>query len=43
MIRVLMRLYDVDNGKIEIDGEDVKDLNLPWLHHHVTKIVSQEP
>jgi ATP-binding cassette subfamily B protein len=26
-----------------IDGYDLKDINLPWLHHNVTAIVSQEP
>ncbi len=38
-----MRLYNCDKGKIMIDGYNLKDLILPWLHHNVTAIVSQEP
>ncbi len=38
-----MRLYNCDNGNISIDGHDLKDIKLPWLHHNVTAIVSQEP
>jgi ABC-type multidrug transport system fused ATPase/permease subunit len=38
-----MRLFNCDKGKITIDGYDLKDINLPWFHHNVTAIVSQEP
>ena len=43
IIRLLMRLYDPEKGSITIDGTNLKDINLPWLHHNVTAIVSQEP
>ena len=38
-----MRLYDVNKGTITIDGMNIKEYSLPWLHHNVTSIVSQEP
>ena len=38
-----MRLYDCDKGSITIDGCNLKALSLPWFHHNVTAIVSQEP
>jgi ABC-type multidrug transport system fused ATPase/permease subunit len=38
-----MRLYDPEKGSITIDGTNLKDINLPWFHHNVTAIVSQEP
>lgn len=43
IIRLLMRLYDTNKGRVSIDNRDLKDYNLPWLHHNVTAIVSQEP
>jgi len=38
-----MRLYNVDKGVVQIDGYNINKINLPWLHHNVTAIVSQEP
>ncbi len=43
IIRLLMRLYDPDKGAITVDGYNLKDINLPWFHHNVTAIVSQNP
>jgi len=32
IVRALMRLYDVDEGEVLIDGKNMKNLNLPSLH-----------
>jgi len=39
---LLQNLYVPTQGKIHIDGEDVRDYDLTWLHHHMG-YVSQEP
>lgn len=36
------RFYDPSQGKITLDGNDLKDLNVQWLRQHVG-LVSQEP
>jgi ATP-binding cassette subfamily B protein len=41
ILKLLMRMYDVDEGKIEIDGQDVRDVTLPSLRRAVG-YVSQE-
>ena len=41
-IQLLLRFYDVDNGKITLDGIDIKDLNIKWLRSQIG-LVSQEP
>ncbi len=41
LVNLLIRLYDVEEGKITIDGIDVKDLSFEDLHGAVA-IVSQE-
>ena len=40
--RLLTRFYDVDEGSVRIDGQDVRDLTLPSLRHHVG-VVLDEP
>ncbi|MBI3596062.1 MAG: ABC transporter ATP-binding protein [Nitrospirae bacterium] len=42
IIKLLMRLYDVDTGAITIDGHDVRDLKLSYLRDQIG-VVSQEP
>ncbi|QGG97066.1 ATP-binding cassette domain-containing protein [Actinomarinicola tropica] len=42
VVRLLTRFYDVDDGAVEIDGHDVRDLTLRSLRHHVG-IVLDEP
>lgn len=42
IIKLLMRLYDVDTGAIAIDGKDVRDLKLSYLRDQIG-VVSQEP
>lgn len=32
IVSCLMRLYDVNKGSIWIDGTDLTDINVPWLH-----------
>ncbi|HTN42283.1 MAG TPA: ABC transporter ATP-binding protein [Nitrospiria bacterium] len=42
IIKLLMRLYDVDTGAIMIDGRDVRDLQLSYLRDQIG-VVAQEP
>lgn len=42
VIQLIQRLYDLDNGKIEIENENIESLNLPWLRSKLG-LVSQEP
>lgn len=41
-INLLERFYDVDNGSILIDGVDIKEYDLRWLHQQIG-YVPQEP
>ena len=41
-VQLLERYYDVTEGVILLDGEDIRTLNPRWLHR-VTALVSQEP
>ncbi|CAB3400176.1 unnamed protein product [Caenorhabditis bovis] len=41
-VGLLTRLYECEQGSVEIDGIDVKDLNIDWLRQNVG-IVQQEP
>lgn len=42
IVKLLERFYDPINGKVLLDGHDVKELNLQWLREQIG-IVSQEP
>ena len=42
VIQLIQRFYDVDAGAIQIDGNNVKDLNVHWLRMQIG-VVSQEP
>ena len=35
ILKLLLRLYDVDSGAIRIDGTDIRDVTLPSLRQHV--------
>ena len=35
LIKLIARLYEADNGTIHIDGNNIKDLSLRWLHDHI--------
>lgn len=41
-ISLLLRFYDVTDGTIELDGVDIRNLNIEWLRSKIG-IVSQEP
>jgi ATP-binding cassette subfamily B (MDR/TAP) protein 1 len=38
----MMRLYDPDEGRVYLDGVDLKDLDLKWLRSQIG-YVGQEP
>ena len=42
IVSLLLRFYDVNYGKITIDGVDIKDYNLRQLRHQIS-LVMQEP
>jgi len=35
VLKLLLRLYDVDDGAVRLDGQDVRDVNLPSLRQHI--------
>ncbi|KAK2720057.1 hypothetical protein QYM36_004086, partial [Artemia franciscana] len=41
-IQLVQRFYDVESGKITIDGRDIRDLHVGWLRGHIG-VVGQEP
>ena len=41
LINLIMRLYDVDQGKIMVDGKDIKELD-PACYHNQMGVVLQE-
>merc|ERR1719228_1931316 len=40
IINLIQRFYDPDEGKVLLDGEDIRDLNIHWLRSKIG-IVSQ--
>lgn len=42
VIGLLLRFYDVTGGSVELDGVDIRRLNIGWLRSKIG-IVSQEP
>lgn len=41
-IQLIQRFYDPHEGKVSIDGTDLRDLNVKWMRKHIG-IVGQEP
>nr|CAB3219616.1 multidrug resistance protein 1A-like [Phallusia mammillata] len=41
-VQLIQRFYDPANGTLELDGVDIRTLNVRWLREHIG-IVSQEP
>jgi len=41
-MQLIERFYDVENGSVTLDGENLKDLNLKWLRSNIG-YVGQEP
>ncbi len=42
IFQLLMRFYDADEGRILLDGVDLRDLDLAWLRESIG-YVGQEP
>ena len=42
VVSLTERFYDPSVGSLQLDGEDLRDLNIRWLRHQIG-IVSQEP
>jgi len=42
VVALLQRFYDVNSGSIQIDGNDIRSLDLSWLRQHIG-YVQQEP
>ena len=42
ILKLLFRLYDVDEGSIKIDGQDIRDVTLGSLRKHIG-VVPQDP
>lgn len=43
MASLLERFYEVNKGKITIDGHDIKDLDPSWLRGRAIGFINQEP
>ncbi|XP_022083099.1 multidrug resistance protein 1A-like isoform X2 [Acanthaster planci] len=41
-VQLIQRFYDPLSGCVELDGNDLRDLNVRWLREHIG-VVSQEP
>ncbi|XP_077128891.1 bile salt export pump-like [Ranitomeya variabilis] len=41
-VQLIQRFYDPTNGKVTLDGHDIRTLNIPWLRSMIG-IVEQEP
>ncbi len=41
-VGLLQRFYDPEEGRVLLDGIDIKSLQLQWLRSHIG-VVSQEP
>ena len=41
-VSLLLRFYDVNDGQILLDGNDIRKLNIQWLRSQIG-LVSQEP
>lgn len=43
LFKLLLRLYDVDEGSIEIGGRNIKEYNPVWLRSKAVAIAPQKP
>ncbi|GLV43523.1 uncharacterized protein CBL_04065 [Carabus blaptoides fortunei] len=43
VVALLERFYDINNGTIKLDGEDIEFLDPSWLRGRVLGLISQEP
>ncbi|XP_062574024.1 ATP-dependent translocase ABCB1-like isoform X1 [Saccostrea cucullata] len=42
VVKLIQRMYDPQNGRVLLDGNDLKNLNTNWLRNNIG-VVSQEP
>lgn len=42
ILQLIMRFYDPDQGRILLDGNDLRELDLTWLRNQIG-YVGQEP
>jgi ATP-binding cassette subfamily B (MDR/TAP) protein 1 len=35
LVEIIQRIYDIDEGRITVDGVDVKEIDIKWMHQHV--------
>eukprot|EP01017_Pseudomicrothorax_dubius_P013040 TRINITY_DN1560_c0_g1_i3.p1 TRINITY_DN1560_c0_g1~~TRINITY_DN1560_c0_g1_i3.p1 ORF type:complete len:300 (-),score=62.41 TRINITY_DN1560_c0_g1_i3:69-968(-) len=42
VVSIIQRLYDVTKGEVKVDGEDIKKLDLEWVHNNIG-FVPQDP
>lgn len=42
IMQLIMRFYDPDEGKVTLDGHDLRDIDLEWLRQQIG-YVGQEP
>jgi len=42
VVQLIQRFYDPLEGCVEVDGVDIRQLNIKWLRDHIG-VVSQEP
>ena len=42
VIQLIQRFYDLDSGSLNLEGKDIRNLNLPLVRSNLG-IVSQEP
>ncbi|KAK9275594.1 hypothetical protein L1049_022861 [Liquidambar formosana] len=42
VIGLIQRFYDVERGAVQVDGVDIRELDIGWYRRH-TALVSQEP
>ena len=42
VLQLIQRLYDVERGKVEVEGENIEEVNLPHLRSKLG-IIAQEP
>ena len=41
-VQMIQRFYDLDSGSLNVEGHNIKGLNVPWLRSCMS-VVSQEP
>ena len=42
-IQLIQRFYDPESGSVEVDGNNIKDLNIGWLRDHIGVVGEEKP